>query len=43
LRQELQISLEEELTILKSLFERIDELTAKEFTQHFLGKKVVVP
>jgi hypothetical protein len=34
--------MEVELTILKSLFERIDELAAKDFAQHLLGKKVVV-
>jgi len=42
LGEEFQISLEAELAILKSLLERIDELTAKDFTQHFLGKKVVI-
>ena len=42
LRKKLQVSLEVELAILKSLLERIDKLTAKDFPQHFLGKKVVV-
>ena len=42
LREEFQISLEAELTVLKSLFERIDKLAAKHFTQHPFGKKVVV-
>ena len=32
LRQKLQVSVEVELAILKSLFERVDELAAKEFT-----------
>ena len=40
--QQLQIGLEVELTILKSLFESVDELAAKDFAQHFLGKEVVV-
>ena len=31
--------MEVELTILKSLFEGIDELAAKDFAQHLLGKK----
>src|SRR6266571_964535 len=42
LRKKLQVSLEVELFIVKSLFESVDELAAKNFTQHFLGKKVVV-
>jgi hypothetical protein len=42
LREEFQISLEAKLTVLKSLLERIDKLAAKDFPQHFLGKKVVV-
>jgi hypothetical protein len=42
LRKKLQISLEAKLAILKSLLERIDKLAAKDFPQHFLGKKVVV-
>ena len=42
LRKKLQISLEVELAILESLLESVDELAAKNFTQHFLGKKVVV-
>jgi hypothetical protein len=33
---------EVQLAILKSLFESVDELAAKNFLQHFLGKKVVV-
>ena len=40
--QELQVGLEDELAIPESLFERVDELAAKNFLQHFLGKKVVV-
>jgi hypothetical protein len=42
LSEEFQISLEAKPTVLKSLFERIDKLAAKDFLQHFLGKKVVV-
>ena len=42
LRKKLQVSLEAELAILKRLFECVDELAAKDFTQHLLGKKVVV-
>ena len=37
LREKLQVSVEVELAILKRLFERVDELAAKEFSQHFLG------
>ena len=40
--QELQVTLEDELAILESLFESVDELAAKNFLQHSLGKKVVV-
>jgi hypothetical protein len=40
--QELQVTLEDELAILESLFEGVDEFAAKNFLQHFLGKKVVV-
>jgi len=42
LRQKLQVSVEVQLAILKSLLERVDKLAAKEFRQHFLGKEVVV-
>ena len=42
LREEFQISLEAELAVLEGLLERIDKLAAKDFSQHFLGKKVVV-
>ena len=42
LRKKLQVSLEVELAIVESLLESVDELAAKNFTQHFLGKKVVV-
>ena len=42
LRKKLQVSLEVELAIVESLFESVDELAAENFTQHFLGKKVVV-
>ncbi len=42
LREEFQISSEAKLTVLKNLLERIDKLAAKDFPQHFLGKKVVV-
>src|SRR3974377_1964329 len=42
LRQKLQVSVEVQLAILKSLFECVDELAAKEFTQHFLGQEIVV-
>ena len=34
--------MEVQLAILKSLFERVDELAAKEFRQHFLRQEVVV-
>ena len=34
--------MEVELAILESLLESVDELAAKNFTQHFLGKKVVI-
>jgi hypothetical protein len=34
--------MEVELTIVKSLFERVDELAAKDLAQHFLGKEVVL-
>ena len=34
--------MEAELAILKSLFERIDELAAKDAAQHLVGKKEVV-
>ena len=42
LRKKLQVSLEVELAILEGLLESVDELAAKNFPQHFLGKKVVV-
>ena len=42
LRQKLQVCVEVELAILKRFFERVDELAAKHFTQHFLGKEVVI-
>src|ERR1700746_53538 len=42
LRQKLQVSLEVELAILESLLKSVDELAAKDFTQHPFGKKVVV-
>ncbi len=42
LRKKLQISRAAELAILESLLENVDELAAKNFLQHFLGKKVVV-
>ena len=42
LSEEFQISLEVELAILESLLKSVDELAAKNFTQHFLGKKVVI-
>jgi hypothetical protein len=42
LRKKLQVSLEVELAILEGLLESVDELAAKDFTQHFLGKNVVV-
>ena len=42
LRQKLQVSVEAELAILKRLFERVDELAAKNFLQHFLGQEVIV-
>ena len=42
LRKKRQVSLEVELAILESLLKRVHELAAKNFTQHFLGKKVVI-
>ena len=42
LSEEFQISLEAELAILKSLLKSVDELAAKDFTQHPFGKEVVV-
>ena len=39
LSEEFQISLEAELAILEGLLQRIDELAAKDFTQHPLGRK----
>src|SRR6516164_11441664 len=38
--QQLQIGMEVELTILKSLFESVDEFSAEDFAQHFFGKEV---
>lgn len=35
----LQVRGKVELAVLKSLFEGVSELAAKNFTQHFLGKK----
>ena len=42
LSEEFQVSREVELTIVKGLFERLDELATKDFPQHPFGKKVVV-
>ncbi len=42
LRKKLQVSLEVELAIVESLLKSVDELAAKNFTQHLLGKKVVI-
>jgi hypothetical protein len=42
LSEEFQISLEAELAVLEGLLECIDELAAKDSTQHPFGKKVVV-
>jgi hypothetical protein len=42
LSQKLQVSVEVELAILKRLFERVDELAAKNFLQHVLGQEVIV-
>src|SRR5260370_14128604 len=39
LRKKCEISLEAELAITESLPEGIDKLSAKDFTQHFVGKK----
>jgi len=39
--QQLQIGMEVELTILKSLFESVDEFAAEDFAQNFFRKKVV--
>src|SRR5262245_16113419 len=41
--QKLQVSVEVELAIVKGLLESVEELAAKDFLQHFLGKEVVVP
>jgi hypothetical protein len=41
--QELQVSVEAELAIQKSLFESSDELATKNFLQHIFGQEVVVP
>ena len=38
-RKKLQVSLEVELAILKSLLERSDELATKDFPQHFLREE----
>jgi len=40
--QKFQITLEVELAIVKSLFEGVDKLAAKEFTQDFFGKEVII-
>jgi hypothetical protein len=37
LSEKLQVSVEVELALLKGLLESVDELAAKEFTEHFLG------
>ena len=42
LSEELQVSLEVELTFTEGLLESFDEFAAKDFTQHLLGKKVVL-
>ena len=42
LREKLQVSVEVELAILKSFFESVNELAAKDFLQHFFGQEVVV-
>lgn len=42
LRKKLEVSPEVELAILEGLLESVDELSAKDFTQHSLGKKVVL-
>jgi len=43
LRQKPEVSVEVELALLKGLFESVDELAAKDFSQDFLGQEVVVP
>jgi hypothetical protein len=40
LSKELEISLETELTVMKSLLESVGELVAKDFPEHGFGKKV---
>ena len=40
--QELQVSMEVELAVLKSLLEGVDEFAAKDFPQHRFGKEVVL-
>ena len=42
LRKKLQVSVEVELAILESVLKSVDELAAKNFPQHFFGKKVVI-
>jgi len=42
LRKKLQVTLEVELAFLESLLKSLDELAAKDFTQHCFGKKVVI-
>ena len=42
LSEELQVSMEVELAIVKSLFEGVDKLAAKEFTQDFFRKEVII-
>src|SRR6266403_2360322 len=39
LSEEGEVSVETELTVTESLLESVDKLSAKDFTQHFAGKK----
>jgi hypothetical protein len=40
--EKLEVSVEVELAVVKGLLESIDEFATKEFSEHFLGQKVVV-
>src|SRR5262249_33985425 len=42
LSEKLQVSMEVELAVTEGLFESVDEFAAKDFTQHLLGKEVVL-
>ena len=42
LSEELQVSMEVELAITEGLLERVDELAAKDFTQHLFREEVII-